>query len=106
MSTIQSVKEVTADIAALQKLLKSMNPASGVAIAMRRGVARDDDDVEDDQIRRPWTTVEVSDMALAHTAISAVLIAAQSSLAFRLKNLRDEHHQVSAFLTGLDAPSK
>lgn len=86
-------------IAALRKILKDMDPASGVAISFRRGVARDNDDVENDDERRPWTTVEC-DPAHARVALTAAIDAAKDSEAFWLKRAKEEHAALSKFLDG------
>lgn len=95
---IQGIKEARANIAALQALLRDMDPASGVSIAFRRGVAHDNPDQEDDATRRPWTTVETAHLGLARDAIGSAIRALEESLAFRLRNASDEHAKLGAFL--------
>lgn len=58
---IGQIKLAMSDIRALQKLRKEVDPASGLSISVRRGVARDNPDVEYDHKKRPWRTVEICD---------------------------------------------
>lgn len=77
--TLQNIRSAQANIADLQKVLKVMDPASGVAISIRRGIARDNHDDEHDREKRPWVTVEVSNLDLAKVAIEAAILAAKES---------------------------
>lgn len=63
MTSLQNLKETRERISGLQKILKQIDPASGLSIAFRRGVARDNEEVEDDDTRRPWVTCEVGGIA-------------------------------------------
>lgn len=95
---IQNVKDRRAKIAALKKILKDMDPASGVAISIRRGVARDDDDVENDAERRPWATVECSNMEWAKAVIETAIAVAADSERFWLANAKEDHRKLGEFL--------
>jgi hypothetical protein len=97
---IQCIKDRRAKIAALEKVLKDMDPASGVAISIRRGVARDNDDVDDDDVRRPWTTVEVINMDWARTIIETAITAAADSEKYWLACAKADHEKLGEFLTG------
>lgn len=66
----------------LDAILKKADPASGISFMVRRGIARDDDDLPDDAARRPWAVVEVSDIELAANAISNIRLALTDSIAF------------------------
>lgn len=59
MTPIQNLKLTRERISGLKKILSQIDPASGFSIAFRRGVARDNDDIEDDDTRRPWVTCEL-----------------------------------------------
>ena len=95
---IQNVKDRRAKIAALKKILKDMDPASGVAISIRRGVARDNDDVENDAERRPWVTVECSSMDGAKIVIETAIAVAADSERFWLANAKKDHEKLGEFL--------
>lgn len=57
------INQAIADIAALQKMRKEVDPASCMAISVRRGVPHDNADVEDDFDRRPWRTFSFGNAA-------------------------------------------
>jgi hypothetical protein len=44
----------------LRDVLKKMDPASGLTVHIRRGVAADNPEYDDDQTRRPWVLSELS----------------------------------------------
>lgn len=50
MDTIQKLRRLKADV----------DPASGLAVSVRRGVVRDNEDDEYDHERRPWIPMETS----------------------------------------------
>jgi hypothetical protein len=54
---IEQINTAIEDIVFLQKLKKNLNPACCMSISVRNGVARDNDDVEDDDVKRPWRTM-------------------------------------------------
>jgi len=95
---IGQIKDRRAKIVALKKVLKDMDPASGVAISIRRGVARDNDDVEHDAERRPWTTVEIINMDWARQAIGAAILAAEDSEKYWLASAAADHRGLGEFL--------
>jgi hypothetical protein len=64
----------------LDKILKDMDPASGVSVSIRRGVSRDNPDVEDDELRRPWVTVETADLEAARVIIEEAAKAARRNV--------------------------
>jgi len=45
----------------LKKLKKEVDPASGITICVRRGVAADNPNQKNDNKNRPWITVETCD---------------------------------------------
>ncbi len=99
------IKEVQANIAALKKILKDMDPASGVSMAFRRGVSRDDpEDEENDRARRPWVTIETGELELVTTAINAALLASEDSLKLRTAWARETFAELEKFLTSIDCP--
>lgn len=57
----------------LQGIVREADPASGIAFMVRRGVARDNDEVADDMIRRPWATIECCNMGHAYDAVNLLL---------------------------------
>lgn len=69
-------------ITALDKLLKDIDPVSCASVCIRRGVARDNPDVENDAENRPWITVELSDLRHAHAVIELLLDASKESALF------------------------
>lgn len=97
---ILRIKERRAKIAALKKVLRDMDPASGVSISIRRGVPQDNDDVEDDALRRPWTTVECINMEWAKTVIETAIAAAADSEKYWLACAQADHEKLGEFLAG------
>lgn len=85
MSTdyLEQIKLATADIEKLRKLLKDIDPASGLSVSLRRGVARDNDEVDDDSDKRPWHTMEICENM--ESIIHDVLEARTNSLQYWLK---------------------
>ena len=63
MNALQNLKLTRERIAGLKKILLQIDPASGLSVSFRHGVARDNEDVEDDEIRRPWVTCEIGGIA-------------------------------------------
>ncbi len=63
MNSLQNLKLTREKILGLEKILNQIDPASGLSVSFRRGVARDNDDIEDDDIRRPWVTCEIGGIA-------------------------------------------
>lgn len=64
----------------LEQIKQKADPASGVSFMVRRGVARDNEDYEDDERRRPWATIETPALALAGEAIDMLLQANAESI--------------------------
>jgi len=54
---VEQINTAIEDIVFLQRLKKDLDSASCMSIAVRRGVARDNDAVEDDDAKRPWRTM-------------------------------------------------
>jgi hypothetical protein len=98
-TTVHSILEQQANIAALRKIRKDMDPASGVSVSIRRGPVRDDPD-EDDR-SRPWVTVEITDLAIATEVLDAAIDAANKSLDFRIAHAKRECGLLSDFLATL-----
>jgi hypothetical protein len=69
-------------LAGLKKIMADADPASGVSFAVRRGVARDNEAVEGDEDKRPWVTLELSDLKLSEMAIKILIDGALSSIEF------------------------
>ncbi len=55
---VEQINTAIEDIVFLQKLKKDLDPASCMSISVRHGVARDNDDIEDDDVKRPWRTMQ------------------------------------------------
>jgi hypothetical protein len=55
-----SIRDAMDKIRKLRTLKKQVDPASGLAVAVRRGVPQDNEDVEHDAESRPWTSMETS----------------------------------------------
>jgi hypothetical protein len=75
-------------IAALRKLLKDMDPASGVTVCIRRGVY--DDSEEEDPNRRPWSIVECVDYDLTAEVIKKLIDSEQQSAKMWAKSIKSE----------------
>jgi hypothetical protein len=58
-NTHDHINKTIAEIKALREIRKKLDPACGMALNFRRGVARDNDEYEDDATRRPWVLVEL-----------------------------------------------
>jgi hypothetical protein len=67
------------NLAALEAIKKKADPASGVSFAVRRGVARDNEDVKGDHVMRPWVTIEAS---LFEPALDAIIAEAKRLIEF------------------------
>ncbi len=67
---------------ALKKIAKDADSASGVSFAVRRGVARDNEENENDSERRPWVTVEVSNEDFFQGAIAILIASLQEQVTF------------------------
>lgn len=65
-----------------------MDPASGVSFSVRRGVIWDNDAIEDDCIRRPWITVESSDLQSAKTIIELIIQDTEKQIKFWENNVK------------------
>jgi hypothetical protein len=78
------IRQTVADIKALRKLKKDIDPASGMSVSVRRGVARDNDDVEYDHEKRPWLTMEFSDTVNMDSMIDLLIRDRLSALRFWL----------------------
>ncbi len=66
-------------IKGLKTISEKADPASGVSFSVRRGVSRDNDNVEGDEINRPWVTVELSDLTSAIAALEHIIKAMEGS---------------------------
>lgn len=72
----------------LKDILKNADPASGVSFMIRRGVARDDEDVPNDFKARPWATVQTPDLVLASSAMAHLLKANKESILVFIRSAR------------------
>ncbi len=97
-TALEHLKSARAQIAALEKIAKDCDPASGVSFSVRRGVARDNEDSEGDCVRRPWVTVETSDLPVAKGLIEIIISAARRNEAFWLKALQADIRDACAYL--------
>jgi hypothetical protein len=48
----------------LQKIIKDLDPASGVSFMIRRGPAKDNEEIDDYETKHPWTTIEISNPSI------------------------------------------
>lgn len=55
----EQIHKAIDDIRALRQLKKDVDPASGMSVSLRRGVSHDNPDVDDDNVNRPWETMEI-----------------------------------------------
>ena len=71
MNTADIIARRIANIKALRRLQKDVDPASGMSVCVRRGVLANQD--EDDAERRPWIQMELADHmdAILELAIDA-----------------------------------
>lgn len=98
---VRRIEETIVSINALTKIIKDADPASGVSISFRRGVARDSEEVENDELERPWVTIETAELEMATQAIELMLEAQRKSLRYQITNLNREHEAVGLFLEKL-----
>ncbi len=75
-----------------------MDPASGVSFAVRRGVARDNEEVENDAEKRPWATIESCEMTDANQLIDTLLAANLQSITRTRKYVQEELDESNALL--------
>jgi hypothetical protein len=103
---IRLILERTKLIEGLKKILKDMDPASGVAVAVRRGVARDNEAIEYDNELRPWHTVELSNLGGAEAIINVLIIELEASIKLRRSYLSSELAEIQAFLANQSSSEK
>ena len=53
------IKKAISDIQALKTLVKTVDPASGMSVCVRRGVLSDRVEDEDNRARREWVSTEI-----------------------------------------------
>ncbi len=75
-------------IEALRLLKKKIDPASGMAVCVRRGVAQDGEDEDPD--RRPWNTTEMIDMPSAEKVIDLLIASEEESAKFWERRVKEE----------------
>jgi hypothetical protein len=97
-TTAEHIKGLRHTLKTLQKIAKEMDPASGVTLCARRGVARDNEEAEDDNLRRPWVTVETSDLNVAVKVLGLMEQAANHSLTTWLNIARTERDELTKLL--------
>ncbi len=88
----------------LKKIRADMDPASGVSFAVRRGVARNNDEVEDDETRRPWATIEICSGGHAEQVIDVLLLANMASIVYARASLEKELKAGAELLTKAPSP--
>lgn len=88
MNSWDHLKQTRANLAAIKAIREQADPASGVSFAVRRGVARDNEDLDGDDIRRPWVTVELSDLELADNALREIQLGLERLEVFWTKAVR------------------
>jgi hypothetical protein len=94
---LKAARKAKAD---LNAIMKKADPASGVSFCVRRGVARDNEDVEDDHVMRPWVTIELSNLELATEAAKALSKGLDESIAFWVKATRRDIEEAQKVLEG------
>lgn len=96
--TVQYLKQIRANIGGLENISNNCDPASGVSFAVRRGAARDNEDVsDDDEKRRPWITAEIDDET-AKSVIKALIVSLKRSESFSIINLKAEITEAQNYL--------
>lgn len=90
MNTWEHLQAAKKSLLALDKITKDADPASGITFAVRRGVARDNEDVEDDAFRRPWVTVESSNLELSGRAIALIREALIENIKFWTRRTEED----------------
>lgn len=85
-------------LAGLEKILAESDPASGVSFSVRRGVAKDNEVVEDDDKKRPWVTIEVSEPSGFGEVLRALLISAMNNVNYWTRVVRRDIELAQAVL--------
>ncbi len=99
MKSYEILNNMAAQLHMLDQIVEDADPASGISFMIRRGVARDNDEVEGDSERRPWTTIETSDLAQAREALMHIRHSLIHSITFFRKVVRDDINQAHKVLT-------
>lgn len=104
--TIEHFRNRRANIDMLRQIRHQIDPASGLSVSIRRGGARDNPDVEDDDERRPWVVTEFSDMITMAKVVDLAIAENHSSASYWLARARDEHRELSEFLAQTSSEAK
>jgi hypothetical protein len=94
------------NIKQLMKIMKDMDPASGVSFMVRRGVARDNPENDDDDEIRPWVTVETAELDVAKTVIEQLVLAEKQSAKFWADSTRRTIKECEQALCAFDSVKK
>jgi len=62
--TYEHLRQSKSRLSELQKIIKDFDPASGVSFMIRRGPAKDNEEVDDYETKHPWTTIEISNPSI------------------------------------------
>jgi hypothetical protein len=88
---------------ALLSISKNADPASGISFMIRRGVARDNEDVEDDDVKRPWVVVESSlDFEKAQDALDLLIQTNMDSIKLFRNSVRNDMEKAELVLRDAD----
>lgn len=103
MNTLQNLKLTRERISGLKKIFSQIDPASGLSVSFRRGVARNNEDIEDDEFRRPWVTCEIGGIAtgenVAKLLIETTIKALEDLEAFWMKSVQRDMEEMRKELT-------
>ena len=81
MESHKHLKQARENLIAIKKIFKDADPASGIAFGVRRGVPQDNEDVESDNVMRPWVTFSASDV-IGKKAIQILVAGLEESISF------------------------
>jgi hypothetical protein len=62
--TYEHLRQSKSRLSELQKIIKDLDPASGVSFMIRRGPAKDNEEIDDYETKHPWTTIEISNPSI------------------------------------------
>ncbi len=87
-------------LAQLEQIKKDMDPASGVSFMVRRGVAHDNETVEDDENKRPWVELSLSNLDHNTSILDLLIFAAMENITFWEKATKHAIDEAQKVLQG------
>lgn len=98
MKTHEYVNHLLAQRHLLLRINKDADLASGISFMVRRGVARDNEAVEGDELKRPWAVIESGDLKACREIIGTLLAINLTSLKLWKSSLISELKSMNASL--------